>query len=351
MRPNEAPSNQDEPVPFPPRCPIRVPSVGRNQRCLGKLRWVLSDLLLSVLSMARDWETWLKNATGPASTTEEADRDRTVKRIRDAINADTRLAGNVDVFVKGSYANSTNVRRDSDVDVAVEWKTWWYLSKVNDAANLSWDKLGVTTSDAGKLGPTDAEYRRWVEEALDAVFGSSNVDKSGTKHITVTGGSTTLDADVVPSFRHHCYYGRNDYRKGSQLRPVGRSHVNNWPQQCYDNGVSKNTATTRRYKQIIRAVKRLENDMVEVGRLQSPVHGYFVECLLYNLPNATFQASSYKETVLDVLARLWNEINDDKHGDWVEVNGLKWLWRSGQTWTAQEASNFAYKGWNYIKGN
>src|SRR3954465_4654842 len=101
--------------------------------------------------MARDWETWLRNSIGPASPTEEADRDRTEKRIRDAILADGRLAGNVRVFVKGSYANNTNVRRDSDVDVAVEWTSWSYISKVNDAVSLSWDQLGVALG--GNQGP------------------------------------------------------------------------------------------------------------------------------------------------------------------------------------------------------
>jgi tRNA nucleotidyltransferase (CCA-adding enzyme) len=93
--------------------------------------------------MARDWETWLHNSIGPASDTEEQDRDRTERRIRDAILAEGRLAGKVRVFVKGSYANGTNVRRDSDVDVAVEWKRWAYISKSNTAAPLSWDQLGV----------------------------------------------------------------------------------------------------------------------------------------------------------------------------------------------------------------
>jgi hypothetical protein len=89
--------------------------------------------------------------------------------------------------------------------------------------------------------------------------------------------------------------------------------------------------------------------MVETGRLDSPVHGYFIECLLYNLPNGRFLADPYKDATMSVLAALWNAINDNKHEDWVEVNGLKWLWRSGQTWTPEEASNFSHKAWNYIK--
>ena len=61
--------------------------------------------------------------------------------------------------------------------------------------------------------------------------------------------------------------------------------------------------------------------------------------------------NSYKATAMGLLAKLWNDIEEDRHVDWVEVNRLKWLWRSGQTWTPAEASNFAYKAWNYINGN
>lgn len=299
--------------------------------------------------MARDWETWLRNSIGPASDTEEADRDRTEKRIRDAVLADGRLAGKVRVFVKGSYANNTNVRRDSDVDIAVEWKSWAYISKTNEAAKYDWAELGV---GLGSSGPTPAEYRRWVEEALVNAFGSASVNTTGNKAITVSGTSTTLDADVVPCFRHKRYTRPGAEPKvGIRLYPKNGGSVDNWPDQNKANGNWKNTNTGRRYKQIIRAFKRLENDMVENGLLPSEVHGYFIECLLYNLPDDVFQRATYKSTALDVLARLWHAINDDEHTDWVEVNGLKWLWRGGQTWTPAEASNFAHAAWNYIKGN
>lgn len=298
--------------------------------------------------MARDWETWLQNSVGPASPTEEADRDRTEERIRQAILGDPRLAGSVRVFVKGSYANNTNVRRDSDVDIAVEWTRWAYISKSNEAAPLSWAELGVVTTESP---PSTTEYRRWIEEALVATFGSQQVDLTGNKAITVAGSSTTLDADVVPCFRHLRYdaQGRDPHR-GIRLYPKNGGVVENWPEQNRVNGNRKNDSnnTRRRYKELARALKRLENDMVEVGLLPKEVHGYFIECLLYNLPNEPFLGTSYRVAAKNVLAALWNAINDDEHTDWVEVNGLKWLWRGGQTWTADEASTFAHKAWNYV---
>jgi predicted nucleotidyltransferase len=298
--------------------------------------------------MARDWETWLKNSIGPASATEEADRDRTERRIREAIAADRRLASNTRVFVKGSYANGTNVRSDSDVDIAVEWESWCYITKVNQAAPLSWEQLGVSV---GSDGPTPAEYRHWVEEALIQAFGSQCVDP-GNHAVTVTKSSTTLDADVVPCFCLRRYMRPGQPSKpGNRLYPRSGAPLENWPAQHKENGITKNTNTRKRYKQLVRALKRLENDMLVTGRLGKAVQGYFIESLLYNLPNLTFGYLTYKQTALAILAKLWNEIHEGRHDDWVEVNGMKWLWRDGQTWTPQEASDFAYIGWNYINGN
>lgn len=304
---------------------------------------------MPTLVAARNWETWLKNSIGPASDTEQADAERTEKRIRSAIEADPRLAGKVRIFVKGSYANNTNVRRDSDVDIAVEWNSWAFISRVNDARSYSWDQLGVSTTDRG---PEPAEYRRWVEEALTAAFGGAKVDTSGNKAITVVRNTNTLDADVVPCFQHKRYDGPGRTPHiGIRLYPRKGGIVENWPEQNRINGNQKNRETSYRYKQIVRALKRLENDMVAVGLLRSEVHGFFIECLLYNLPNHVFGYQTYKQTMLEVLAKLWNEINDGRHHDWVEVNGLKWLWRDGQSWTDEEAAEFAKKAWNYIKGN
>jgi predicted nucleotidyltransferase len=263
--------------------------------------------------MARDWETWLKNSIGPASATEEQDRDRTEKRIRDAIATDSRLQGNVRVFVKGSYANNTNIRQDSDVDIAVEWKRWSYIEKVNDASPYTWNQLGVQTCDEG---PLPSEYRRWVEEALVAAFGATIV-APGNNAIVVNSGSTTLDADVVPCFRLNRYSQPGlSPSEGNRLYPKSGDAVSNWPDQHKANGTSKNQTTQKRYKQLVRALKRLENDMIATDRLTEALPSYFVECLLYNVKNATFGSGSYKSTAEAILAEIWHAIRNGEHNDW-----------------------------------
>ena len=67
-----------------------------------------------------DWEQWLRNSVSPPSDTEDSKRERTERQIRTALQNYEPLQGKkYAVYSKGSYANNTNVRQDSDVDVGV----------------------------------------------------------------------------------------------------------------------------------------------------------------------------------------------------------------------------------------
>jgi hypothetical protein len=142
-----------------------------------------------------------------------------------------------------------------------------------------------------------------VEAALLAAFGRTIVGTSGRKHIHVAAGSTTLDADIVPCFRLLRYDRPGGApRQGIRLYPKLGGMVENCPEQNRGNGVAKNNNTGRRYKQLVRAMKRVEKDMVQNGRLQKEVHGYVIEYLLYNIQNPTLTDPSYKTTAMNILA-------------------------------------------------
>src|SRR4051794_36770913 len=70
--------------------------------------------------MSRDWETTFANWSKPPSETEQTKCENAERAVRKAINASTKLAPKtIEVFTQGSYANRTNVRQDSDVDICV----------------------------------------------------------------------------------------------------------------------------------------------------------------------------------------------------------------------------------------
>jgi hypothetical protein len=128
--------------------------------------------------MPRVWESWLQTAARPASATEEAERDRTVARVQRAIANSAEInSTDVRVYVKGSYASNTNVRRDSDVDVAVEWTRWFYVSTIEATRGMTPEELYNPIS----VGPTPHEFRGQVARAMFATFGAAAVDATATR--------------------------------------------------------------------------------------------------------------------------------------------------------------------------
>jgi hypothetical protein len=295
----------------------------------------------------RDWERWLQNSGGPASTDEEAKRDRTEKRIRDAVRAAGITTSEARIYAKGSYANSTNVRLDSDVDICVEWQPTFAVARTGSAVGAAATELGYLPA------ATDFEpqaFRRTVERAMVKAFGTAAVDTTGSKAITVAAGPTTLDADVVPCRELHRYdaVGRTAH-VGSRLYPRDGGQVDNWPKQHYDNGVAKIKRTGKRFKTIIRCLKRLENDMVDTGIIAKPVPGYLIECLVWNAPDSCFGNVALLSDLRAVFRAVWTPLSTDSGcGQWGEINELKYLFTSGQKWTRQEAFDFIDKAWDTV---
>jgi hypothetical protein len=171
------------------------------------------------------------------------------------------------------------------------------------------------------------EFRRRVEEAMVRAFGSM-VDTSPDKHIGVAAGTGTLDADVVPCFQLHRYDSPGIYVVGHRLFPKSGGHVDNYPGQNYKNGVAKNNVTGRRYKEIVRCVKRVVGELHDDGLIARDYPGYLIECLVYNVPNGRFGHDRRYDDMQAVFRYLWNGLKDrDVYSEWHEPSELKMLFR------------------------
>jgi hypothetical protein len=291
------------------------------------------------------WEEKLRQWSAPPSQAEKNRRDRTEQLVRDAIRKNSDLPPTVEVFAKGSSANNTNVRLDSDVDVGVKWTATGYYDLAFGAEDVGAQALGITPASR----PVDPdEFKDAVGQALLDEFGSRAVAR-GDKAFTVRESSIRLAADVVPCFDHTRYDGPSGRpNHGICIWPDGGGRILNWPAQNLRNGRNKNNRTSRRYKSMVRALKRLENVMVENG--ESPeVHSYLIECLVWNVPDEGFGHSTYLADMRYVLAHLFNStLTDDECHEWGEVNELKYLFRSSQRWTRTEAHEFLSLAWDHM---
>lgn len=73
-------------------------------------------------------EETLQAWTIPPSDTEEQKLQNAERMVRDAIGIDGKLQSyGINVFCQGSYANNTNIKLDSDIDINVNLTDAFYF--------------------------------------------------------------------------------------------------------------------------------------------------------------------------------------------------------------------------------
>ena len=116
---------------------------------------------------------------------------------------------------------------------------------------------------------------------------------------------------MTPFFEFRQYWKNGTYRAGVALVPDNGFQIENFPERLldywpstplhYENGVSKNNTTGRRFKGIVRILKRLLIEMDEAGHnAAKSVPGYLLECMSWNVPDSAF-----------VLLHLWSNTKAD----------------------------------------
>ena len=81
------------------------------------------------------------------------------------------------------------------------------------------------------------------------------------------------------------------YKEGVALYlPDEKRWVVSFPQQHHDRGQKKESVTSNRFKRTVRMFKAARNQLVEKKVLtKDDAPSYFIECLLYNVPDGLFK--------------------------------------------------------------
>jgi len=293
--------------------------------------------------MSTSLEDRLTSWTGPSSATEQEQQERTERMIKEAVSAHSPFNGcSYSVFAKGSYANNTNVKADSDVDIVVQCHEAEYWGEATAGAHPTF------TPYTGIWTPT--KLRDELGAALRAKF-PGQVDSSGTTAFTIDSSTARVDADVVPCFDYKYYFASGESRKGTRIFHKNGVGFENYPVQHLENGRSKNTRTGTSFKKAVRILKRAENAMVDQG-VHPEVPSYFVECLVYNCSDDILNQSTWTDTISGVLVHIWENLQGDEPSDsdqrWLEVNDFKYLFHPNQKWTRADGRDFAKAAWNYL---
>lgn len=253
-------------------------------------------------------QTW---SNAPAS----AKIQFTHEQIRKALEKSDALRGRTyEIYMQGSYANSTNVRVDSDVDVVIQLNSTFN----QDLSRLSLDQKQLFHQTFPNATYHWTDFRRDVIAALNSYFGSASV-KPGNKSIKLAGNEYRVNADVVPCLQHRQYqsfytWNHDDFVEGMKFwtaNDVPSKEIINFPRVHIENGEDKNAQhrTDTMYKGLVRVVKNIKRQLVERHNFDPKIApSYFVECMVYKVPDNHFQ-NDFKgslEYALDFILRRCN---------------------------------------------
>jgi hypothetical protein len=273
-------------------------------------------------------DTWSNQGAATSSAA-------TYASIKAALAAHTWPSGmEYDVYLQGSYPNATNIRGNSDVDVVVEMTSSFYNDLTEDekrARNLTTAKYNID------------DLRREVISALVSYYGASAVDTSGPNAIVVAANGSRLKADVLPCVTYHEYNHGNTPVEGIKF---GNQHTNqpkiNFPKLHISSGQTKNqNATSGRYKPSVRMMKNARERIIgSDDDLRKKYPSYFVECLIFNVPDDQFTASR-PDTFVNIINFLHRALRDDRGPKFITQSKQRYLFGNDSTqWSIGNATAF-----------
>ncbi|MBL4664163.1 MAG: nucleotidyltransferase [Flavobacteriaceae bacterium] len=292
-------------------------------------------------------EETLKNWIKPPSDTEETKLSNAERMVREAITEDEKLGKkSTETFGQGSYANNTNVKIDSDIDINVRYTGGFYFDLPKDTEE---EDVGLDKLSGSKY--TYSKFKDHVERALVNKFGKSEVIRND-KCITIIGNSYRVETDVVPTWNHRQYYKNGNYVLGAQFKTDNGKWILNYPKQHLENGIDKNNNTYRRFKRLTRIHKRLRNKMIQDGiDIDDCIKSFLIESLVWNVPNKIFNDyDTWDERLKQSIIYLYEKTkNRDDCKEWGEVSELLYLFHSSKKWSRSNVNEYLVQAWSYLE--
>lgn len=301
--------------------------------------------------MAKYAHEQLATLSKPASDTEEEKMEHARKSVKDALaNSNIVESYKYEVFGQGSYANNTNVRNNSDIDINVCYNAAYYFEIPEGAKR---EDHGLNNGD---VPYSYNQFKNDIENMLVSHYGRTQVIRKN-KCIHVKGNTYRTEIDVVPTWEHRDFrssYFKTTFHQGVVLWSDDNEKVVNYPKQHLAKGIEKNNATKKRYKSLVRIVKNLSIKMEEDNYyINSNVTSFLLECLTYNYPNDKFhlnESVDWNQILREYIYYFWSRTdeNSEEWKKWVEVSEELYL-MYGHKWNREDVHTFLHKLWNYLQ--
>ncbi len=297
--------------------------------------------------MAKYTEQQFTNWTKPPSDSEQTKLENSERMVRDAISSDEKLKKkSTETFGQGSYANNTNVRLNSDIDINVRYTGGFYFNLPPETEEKDVGIDHLTSSEYSY-----DEFKNDVENALVNKFGRSEVVRND-KCITIKENSYRIETDVVPTWNFRRYSKDGSYVLGAKFKSDKGTWITNFPKQHISNGIDKNTNTYRRFKRLTRLHRKLRYKMIDDGEnISDNITSFLLECLVWNVPNRIMNDyDNWTDRLRESIIYIHEKTKKDEDcKDWGEVSELFYLFHSGRKWSRTDVNSYMVLLWNYLE--
>ena len=247
-------------------------------------------------------------------------------------------AGEYEVYLQGSYANSTNITGESDVDIVIQLNS----PRFHDSTQLNSREQSLFRASVVDCSYGFVSFKKDVHSSLKTHF--TTVEYKA-KSLKIPKNDLRVNADVVPALCHKKYtsptgYTRNSYILGIKfLNTETAEEVINYPKQHKENCEKKNTSTDGKFKDSVRIFKNFKRYLMIDSSLAP---SYYIENLIFNCPNTTFFNLNYQNIVVNILKEILDDVASGRLENYVCANGQHWLFGKNG-WDLQNAKNFIYR--------
>lgn len=207
------------------------------------------------------------------------------------------------IFLQGSYANHTNIYKESDVDIVILLETAFSydLAKVSDTQKIQFHQIYPATAEYGY-----SAFRNDVIDHLLDRFGSDV--RVGSKAIKIKSNGSRRDADILIAIKHRKYISfdvlnKTNYVEGiSFYRNNGGERIVNFPELHKTFLSQKNQDTKEILKPSIRIFKNIRQKLLD-KKIINPgsAPSYFIEGMLSNIPSELFLESTYGGVIANCI--------------------------------------------------
>lgn len=245
-------------------------------------------------------ESQLATWAHQGSITQSSNTYNTIKNVLEA--STTPYAGkNFNVFLQGSYGNDTNIYAESDVDIVIRLDDCFQ----SDLTELTEDEKAAYKSAFRDATYTYVDFKKDVLSVLTKQYGDAAT--AGDKAIAIDANGSRRKADVIVAIQFRRYFkfrssNDSEYVEGICFWNSKGERIANYPKQHSANLTTKHQNTSKSFKPLARVFKNLRSRIVSDGLIRAGLApSYYIEGLLYNVPNARLTTTSYEDGVANTL--------------------------------------------------